>query len=95
MNKKALSAALASKTGLTQAKAAEVVTAIFDAENGIIADELKKGGKVSIPGFGTFGTKTRAARTGINPATQKQISIPEKNVAFFKVGKTLGERIEG
>ena len=95
MNKKEMAAKLAKKTGLSQAKAAEVITAIFDARSGkgIIATELDAGKKVTIPGFGTFGTRTRAARTGTNPSSGGKITIPAKKYAFFRAGKTLKERV--
>ena len=95
MNKKELAARLAKKTGLSQVKAMEVVNAIFAAESGqgIIAVELDAGRKVTIPGFGTFGTKRRAERIGTNPATGAKINIPAKNHAYFKPGKTLRERV--
>ena len=59
----------------------------------ILAVALDAGGKVTIPGFGTFGTKTRKARTGTNPKDQSSIQIPEKSYAYFKAGKTLRERV--
>ncbi len=95
MNKKEMAAKLAKKTGLSQAKALEVINTIFSAEprEGIIAVELDAGRKVTIPGFGTFATKSRAARVGTNPATGAKISIPAKKYAFFKPGKTLRERV--
>ena len=95
MNKKELTAKLAKTTGLSQAKAAEVLNALFDADpgKGIIAIELDAGRKVTVPGFGTFGTKKRAARTGTNPATGKKINISAKAYAYFKPGKTLRERV--
>lgn len=95
MNKKELIAKLAKSTGISQAKAGEVLNALFDAEKGkgLIAIELDAGNKVTIPGFGTFGTKKRAARTGTNPANGKKIQITAKNYAFFKPGKTLRERV--
>ena len=95
MNKKEMAAKLAKKTGLSQAKALEVINAIFSAEprEGIIAVELDAGRKVTVPGFGTFGTKKRAARTGTNPATGKKINISAKAYAYFKPGKTLRERV--
>ncbi len=95
MNKKELTAKLAKTTGLSQAKAAEVLNALFDADpgKGIIAIELDAGRKVTVPGFGTFGTKKRAARTGTNPATGKKINITAKSYAYFKPGKTLRERV--
>ncbi len=95
MNKKELIAKLAKSTGLSQAKAGEVLNALFDADTGkgLIAIELDAGRKVTIPGFGTFGTKQRAARTGTNPANGSKIKIEAKNYAFFKPGKTLRERV--
>ncbi len=96
MNKGEMAAKLAAKTGLSKAKSLEVINAIFSAEDGegIIAVELDGGRKVVIPGFGTLGTRQRAARKGTNPATGSKISIPEKNYAYFKPGKTLRERVE-
>jgi len=96
MNKKEMAAQVAKQTGLSQAKAMEVLNVIFSADpgKGIIAVELDQGGKVTIPGFGTFGTRKRAARTGTNPATGSKIEIPAKNYAYFKPGKTLRERVE-
>ncbi|OIP30125.1 MAG: hypothetical protein AUK47_25890 [Deltaproteobacteria bacterium CG2_30_63_29] len=96
MTKKEMAAKLAKKTGLSVAKANEVITALFDATpgNGIIAVELDGGGKVTVPGFGTFGSRKRAARTGTNPSNGKKITIPERNYVFFRVGKTLKERVE-
>ena len=73
-----------------------MLNSIFSAESGkgIIAVELDAGRKVTIPGFGTFLTRRRAARTGTNPTTGEKIPIPEKNYAYFKPGKTLRERVE-
>ena len=95
MNKKELAAKLAKQTGLTQAKAIEVINAIFDPRSGkgIIAVELDGGHKVTIPGFGTFGTRLRAARTGTNPSTKKKIPIAAKTYPYFRPGKTLKERV--
>jgi len=93
MNKSELAVKLAKKIGLTQAKAAEVVDAVFGANKGIIAVELDAGRKVTIPGFGTFATRKRGARQGRNPATGKNISIPARHYATFKPGKTLKEKV--
>ncbi len=96
MNKTEFAQKLAKKADLSQAKAGEILDIIFSAKpgNGIIAVELDAGGKVAIPGFGTFGTKSRAARTGRNPATGQAIQIPARKYAFFKPGKTLRDRVE-
>ena len=66
MNKTEFAQKLAKKADISQAKALEVVDIIFSAKprEGIIAVELDAGRKVTIPGFGTFSTKHRAARTG-------------------------------
>lgn len=95
MNKSEMAAKLADKCGLTQAKAAEVVSCIFDTKpgTGIIAVELDAGRKVSLPGFGTFGTKYRGARQGRNPATGATIMIAGKTYPFFKAGKGLKDRV--
>ena len=96
MTKKEMAAKLAKQTGLSVAKANEVLNAIFDANpgKGIIAVELDAGRKVTIPGFGTFGTSKRAKRTGTNPATGAKINIPARNYVRFRAGKTLKERVE-
>ncbi|MCB9744340.1 MAG: HU family DNA-binding protein [Alphaproteobacteria bacterium] len=96
MNKKELVAKLAEKTGLTKVKAGEVIDAIFSAESrkGIIAIELDAGRKVTIPGFGTFKTRSRAARRGTNPSTGAAIEIPKKTVVSFSAGKNLRSRVE-
>ena len=95
MTKKEVAAELAKATGLSVSKANEVLTALFDANGkGIITNALKSGDKVTVPGFGTFGTRERAARTGTNPSTGKKIKIPKRNYVFFRAGKTLKERIE-
>lgn len=95
MTKKEMAAKLAKKTGLSVARATEVINAIFDATpgNGIIAVELDAGRKVTIPGFGTFETRSRAQREGTNPATGEKITIPARKYAHFKPGKTLRERV--
>jgi DNA-binding protein HU-beta len=95
VNKTEMAKKLASKTGLTQGVAADVVDAIFStaAGEGIIAVELDAGRKVSISGFGTFETRHRGARMGRNPATGEAIHIAAKNVAAFKAAKGLKDRV--
>ena len=96
MTKQEMAAKLARKTGISVTKANEVVSAIFDATpgKGIIAVELDAGKKVTIPGFGTFGTRNRKARTGRNPATGAEITIPARKYPYFRPGKTLKDRVE-
>jgi DNA-binding protein HU-beta len=94
VNKTELAQSLAKNADITQAKAAEVVDAIFSTEagQGIIASELDSGGKVTISGFGTFSTKSRAARKGRNPATGQEIQIPARNYTHFAPAKGLKDR---
>ena len=96
MNKTELIKKLAKQTDLSQAKASEVVDALFDArpKKGIIATELDAGRKVIIPGFGSFFTRRRKAHEGRNPATGATIKIPARNYPVFRPGKTLKERVE-
>jgi DNA-binding protein HU-beta len=95
VNKSELAQKLARNTGLNQSAAAEVVDAIFstDSGEGIIAVELDAGNKVTISGFGTFVTKSRAPRKGRNPATGAEISIPARKYAHFTPAKGLKDRV--
>jgi DNA-binding protein HU-beta len=93
MNKTELITKLAKKTELTHAKAAEAVDAIFNATKGLIVDELAKGQRVTLPGFGSFSVRKRTSRQGRNPATGAAIKIPSRKYPAFKVGKTLREKV--
>ncbi len=95
MNKSEMADKLASAADLSKAKAADIVNMIFDTApgKGIIAKELDAGRKVQIPGFGSFETKRRAARTGRNPATGATINIAAKKYPVFKAGKSLKDRV--
>lgn len=89
MTKNALVEFIAAKAGLTKADAARALEATLEGiENG-----LKKEGKVSLVGFGTFSAKKRAAREGINPLTKKPLKIPAKTVASFKAGSKLKDAL--
>ena len=90
MNKADLINALAEKNGLKKKDAEAAVNAVLD----LIAEALKKGEKVAIMGFGSFETKTRAARTGKNPATGAPIQIPASKAIVFKAGKALKDSIQ-
>ena len=92
MNKMDMVEAVAKKLDTSKAQAAEVVDAFF-APNGIIAGELKKGGKVQIAGFGNFETRKRAARQGRNPQTGKTITIKAAVVPAFRAGKGLKDLV--
>ena len=58
-----------------------------------VTKALKNGDRVELRGFGTFTTKTRKARIGRNPKTGEPVAIPRKKLTFFKMGKSMKERI--
>ncbi len=89
MNKTELIAEIANRTGLSKKDAEKALNATIET----ITDALKKGGRVQLVGFGSFETKTRAARAGRNPKTKEAIEIPESTVPVFKPGKALKDEV--
>ena len=89
MSKTELVEYIAKAAGLTKADAGRALDATID---GITAG-LKKEGKVTLVGFGTFSAKRRAAREGINPLTKAPLKIPAKTVASFKAGSKLKDSL--
>ena len=87
MNKSELAKVIAEKVGIPPKQVSAVLDATFDQ----IAEAMKAKETVTIGGFGTFATKDRAAREGINPSTRETIQIPAKTVAVFKPAKMLKE----
>jgi DNA-binding protein HU-beta len=94
VNKTDMQDALASAAGLSKADATRAIEAIFGS-SGIIASELKKGGKVQITGFGSFVVRHRAARTGRDPRTGQSLQIAAANVPAFKAGQALKDGVNG
>ncbi|HYJ80191.1 MAG TPA: HU family DNA-binding protein [Longimicrobiaceae bacterium] len=92
MNKSEFIDKVAEKAELTRAAAARVVDAIFDTASGAISEAVHAAGSLSIPGFGKFTRRTRAARTGRNPRTGASIKIPERTSIGFSAGKGLKEQ---
>ena len=89
MNKAELIAAVAEKTGLTKKDAERVVNATVET----ISENLVKGEKVQISGFGIFEVKEREARIGRNPRTKESIQIPASRTPVFKPGKALKDAV--
>lgn len=89
MNKTDLIAAIAKDADLTKADAEKALQAFITA----ITKSIKKGDKVTLPGFVTVSKEKRKARIGRNPQTGKEIKIAAKNVAKFKAGKTLSDAL--
>ncbi|MDF2015014.1 HU family DNA-binding protein [Priestia megaterium] len=82
--------AVASKSELTKQDAKKAVDTLFET----ITTTLAKGEKVQLVGFGTFEVRERAERTGRNPQTGEEITIPATKVPGFKVGKELKEAVK-
>ncbi|MGG4392184.1 DNA-binding protein [Priestia megaterium] len=82
--------AVASKSELTKQEAKKAVDALFET----ISTTLAKGEKVQLVGFGTFEVRERAERTGRNPQTGEEMTIPATKVPAFKVGKELKEAVK-
>lgn len=89
-NKAELVAEVAAKTKLTKKDVAAAVDAIFAS----IQEDLAKGEKVQLIGFGTFEVRNRAARKGRNPQTGVEIEIPASKVPAFKPGKALKDAVK-
>ncbi len=89
MNKTELIAAMAEKTGLSKKDAEKALKAFTD----VVADQLKKGEKVQLVGFGTFEVSQRAAREGRNPQTGASMKIKASKTPKFKAGKALKDAV--
>ena len=89
MNKAELVAAMADKAGISKKDAESALKAFTD----VVAEELKKGEKIQLVGFGTFEVSKRAARTGRNPQTGEEMKIAASVAPKFKAGKALKDMV--
>lgn len=89
MNKTELVSAMAEKAGLSKKDAEAALKAFTD----VVAEELKKGEKIQLVGFGTFEVSERSARTGRNPQTGEEMKIPASKSPKFKAGKALKDLV--
>ncbi len=89
MNKTELISAVAEKAGLSKKDSEKAVNAAFEA----LTDALVAGEKVSLVGFGSFDVKLRGERSGRNPATGEEITIPASRTPVFKAGKALKDAV--
>ena len=85
MNKTELVAAMAEQTNLSKKDAEAALKAFID----VVSEELKKGEKVQLVGFGTFEVSERAAREGRNPQTGETMEIKASKTPKFKAAKAL------
>ncbi len=89
MNKTELIAAIAEKTELSKKDAEKALKAFTD----VVAEELKKGEKIQLVGFGTFEVSERAEREGRNPHTNEIMHIAASKAPKFKAGKALKDLV--
>ena len=89
MNRTELVAAMAEKTQLSKKDAEAALKAFVD----VVSEEMKKGEKVQLVGFGTFEVSERAAREGRNPQTGKTMKIDACKAPKFKAGKALKDAV--
>lgn len=89
MNKAELIDLVASSADISKAAATNAVDAVLHG----VTQSLKKGGSVTLVGFGTFSVSQRGARTGRNPRTGEAINIPASRSAKFKAGKALKDAL--
>lgn len=89
MNKQELIEQIANEAGITKAAAAKVIDAFTDS----VTASLKKGENVTLIGFGTFTVSQRAARTGRNPQTGKELKIAARKAPAFRAGKGLKDAL--
>lgn len=89
MNKTELVEAIAVKADISKKAADDAVKAFIE----VVSDELQKGGKVQLVGFGTFETSKRPAKTGRNPQTGAATKIAACTAPKFKAGKALKDKV--
>ena len=89
MNKTELVAAVADQADISKKDAEKVLKAFVD----VVTEEMKKGEKVQLVGFGTFEVSERAAREGRNPQTGKTMKIEACKAPKFKAGKALKDAV--
>ena len=89
MNRQELVDSMASKADISKKSADAALKAFMDS----VQEELKKGGKVQLVGFGTFEVAERAAREGKNPQTGEVIKIKASKAPKFKAGKALKDAL--
>ena len=89
MNKTELVAAIAENANISKKDAEGALKAFVD----VVTEELKKGEKIQLVGFGTFEVSERAARTGRNPQTGEEMPIAASKAPKFKAGKALKDAL--
>ncbi|MBD5544184.1 MAG: HU family DNA-binding protein [Lachnospiraceae bacterium] len=91
MNKTELVAAMAEQAEISKKDAEKALKAFTD----VVSEELKKGEKIQLVGFGTFEVSERAAREGRNPQSGEVMKIAASKAPKFKAGKALKDLVNG
>lgn len=89
MNKTELVVAVAEQADISKKDAEKALKAFVD----VVTEEMKKGEKVQLVGFGTFEVSERAAREGRNPQTGETMTIAASKAPKFKAGKALKDMV--
>ena len=89
MTKSELIETIADKLHLSRTKAEQLLDGVFDSIN----ENLKKGHRVEIRGFGSFQMRSYSGYSGRNPRNGAKVVVKSKKLPFFKVGKELKERV--
>lgn len=89
MNRADLVNAMANETAFSKKDVEKVLSSFIN----VVSNELENKGKVQLVRFGTFETRERAARKGLNPQTKEEIKIPACTVPAFKAGKALKDKV--
>ena len=89
MTKSELVETIARKANITKNRAEQVVNCVFDS----MSSALERGEGIEIRGFGSFTVRNYKSYNGRNPRSGENVSVPEKRLPFFKVGKELKELV--
>ena len=89
MNKKELVMEITKRTGLPVSNSEKALTGMIR----VVQEELAKGGKIQLVGFGTYEVKERQQRIGRDPRTGEPKVVPAKKVPVFKPGKSLKDMV--
>lgn len=90
MNKREMVTKIAERTGQTQKNVDLIIRCFCE----LVGTTLNSGDTIRLTGFGTFETKTRAARVGKNPQTGEDMVVPATTLPVFKAGKDLKDKVK-
>ena len=90
MNKQELISAIAESANLSKKDAEAALKAFTD----VVAEELKKGEKIQLVGFGTFEVKKKIERISVNPVTKQRMLIPPKLILTYKPSSSLKDKFK-